>query len=121
MVSWFPLPKDTTDYDHFLDIKEQGIPVVFFDRAKEELDFPAVVVDDFKGGYAATQELLSQGYKRIAHISGPPHMDVFNNRMLGYKAALKANRIPFDPQLVVEGYVSIESGQKSNGAAYAPL
>ncbi len=33
--------------------------------------------------------------------------------MLGYKAALKANRIPFDPQLVVEGYVSIASGQKA--------
>jgi LacI family transcriptional regulator len=107
------IAKDTTNYDHFLDIKEQGIPVVFFDRAKEELDFPAVVVDDFKGGYAATQELLSQGYNRIAHISGPSHMDVFNNRMLGYKAALKANKIPFDPQLVVEGYVSIESGQKA--------
>lgn len=107
------IAKDTTDYSHFLHIKEQGIPIVFFDRAKEELDFPSVVVDDFRGGYDATVALLTQGYKRIAHIPGPSHMDVFNNRLLGYQAALKAHGIPFDPQLVVEGYVSIESGQKA--------
>lgn len=107
------IAKDTTEYDHFLDIREQGIPIVFFDRAKEELDIPAVVVDDFKGGYAATEELLEQGYKRIAHISGPAHMDVFKKRLQGYQAALKAHKIPFDPALVVEGYVSIGSGQQA--------
>lgn len=107
------IAKDTTDYSHFLDIREQGIPVVFFDRAKEELDIPSVVVDDFRGGYDATVELLTQGYKRIAHIPGPMHMDVFKNRFLGYQAALKSYDIPFDPLLIAEGYVSIESGQKA--------
>ncbi|WP_346766842.1 LacI family DNA-binding transcriptional regulator [Pseudoflavitalea sp. G-6-1-2] len=105
------IAKDTTDYEHFRDIQEQGIPIVFFDRAKEELNFPAVVVDDFKGGYAATEELLKQGFDRIAHISGPAHMDVFHHRLQGYKAALKAWKKEFIPELVVEGYVSIESGQ----------
>jgi len=107
------IAKDTTDYSHFLDLREQGIPLVFFDRAKEELQIPAVVVDDLKGGYAATELLLTQGYTRIAHISGPQHIDVFRNRFQGYKNALKTHKIAFDPQLVVEGYVSIGSGQQA--------
>ncbi|MGN6415846.1 MAG: LacI family DNA-binding transcriptional regulator [Pseudobacter sp.] len=107
------IAKDTTDYSHFTDLREQGIPLVFFDRAREELQIPSVVVDDLKGGYAATELLLTQGYTRISHISGPQHIDVFRNRLLGYKNALKAHKIAFDPQLVVEGYVSIESGQQA--------
>lgn len=105
------IAKDTTDYSHFVNIKKSGIPIVFFDRAKEDLNIPSVVIDDHKGAFIATEHLIDQGYKMIAHISGPGHMEVFRNRLEGYKAALRKHKLPFNKELVYEGNVSIESGK----------
>ena len=59
----------------------------------------------------ATEHLLSQGYKRIAHISGPQHLKNFHDRLEGFMAALRANKIEIDQSLIYDGNVSIESGR----------
>ncbi len=92
------LSRNTLDYDHFLDVKRRNIPLVFFDRVPD-LDIPSVVIDGFNGSFWATQHLIDQGYKRIAHISGPLYINTFNDRFRGYEAALKANNIPFESDL----------------------
>lgn len=107
------IAKDTLDYSHFTRVKKSGIPIVFFDRAKDDLDIPSVVIDDHQGAFTATEHLIKQGYKRIAHISGPQHMDIFHNRLEGYKAALKKYKLPATKDLVYEGNVSIESGKEA--------
>jgi LacI family transcriptional regulator len=104
------IAKNTTDFSHFLEIKKEKIPLVFFDRANDDLGIPSVVIDDFKGAYIATQHLIEQGYKTIAHISGPLNIQAFRKRFEGYKAALKKHKIRYDPQYLVEGNISIESG-----------
>ena len=104
--------KNTTSYSHFLSAKAAGIPVVFFDRAVDNLGIHSVVVDDFKGAYIATTHLIEQSYKRIGHISGPSHIKIFNDRLSGYKAALQDNRIKLDQQLIYSGNVSIDAGRK---------
>ncbi|GLU56056.1 LacI family DNA-binding transcriptional regulator [Dyadobacter frigoris] len=105
------LSRNTLDYDHFLDVKRRNIPLVFFDRVPD-LDIPSVVIDGFNGSFWATQHLIDQGYKRIAHISGPLYINTFNDRFKGYEAALKANDISFDENLVFSGNISIESGME---------
>ncbi|MCF0055431.1 LacI family DNA-binding transcriptional regulator [Dyadobacter sp. CY356] len=105
------LSRNTVDYDHFLDVKRRNIPLVFFDRVPD-LDIPSVVIDGFNGSFWATQHLIDQGYKRIAHISGPLFINTFNDRFKGYEAALKANNIPFESDLVFNGNISIESGME---------
>ncbi len=100
----------TTNYDHFLEIKNRGIPLIFFDRSKEELGIPAVVIDDYKGAFNATEHLIRQGRKRIAHIGGPEHSDIFANRMRGYKDALLKNNLPVKGDLIVTGDLSVEGG-----------
>ncbi len=105
--------KQTFDFTHFLELKNRGIPLVFFDRTKDALDIPFVVVDDFKGGYLATEHLINQGYRNIAHISGPQHLRIFEERLKGYKAALKDNKRPVVQSLIYDGDVSIEAGKKA--------
>ena len=105
------IARETTQYDHFLEIKSKGIPLVFFDRTNEELGFPAVVVDDYKGGFNATEHLISQGCKRIAHICGPEHSDIFKDRLRGYKDALLKNNLAIDAALIITGDLTIESGR----------
>jgi LacI family transcriptional regulator len=105
------LAKDTIDYSHFIEIKNRGIPLVFFDRSTDDLGVDSVVIDDYKGAFAATEHLIRQGYTRIAHISGPQHLKNFYDRMKGYMGALQANKIKMDPDLIYPGNISIESGK----------
>lgn len=107
------IAKHTNDYKHFLEVKKTNTPIVFFDRANDELPIDAVVIDDHKGAYMATTHLLEQGYKRIAHISGPQHINIFKSRLEGYKAALKDAGIKFDRSLVYSGDVSIDAGRRA--------
>jgi LacI family transcriptional regulator len=75
------IAKETTNFKHYLEIKERGLPLVFFDRANDSLNIPSVVVDDFKGAYYATEHLVHQGYRRIAHIAGQQHLKIFRDRL----------------------------------------
>lgn len=105
------IAKQTADFTHFLMARESGVPIVFFDRSKDDLGINAVVVNDYKGGYIATKHLIDQGYKRIAHIAGPQHLKVFKDRLLGYFDALLDANFIVDENLVYKGNVSIESGK----------
>ncbi|MEO6253155.1 MAG: LacI family DNA-binding transcriptional regulator [Ferruginibacter sp.] len=107
------MAKEKNDYTHFLNAKHAKMPLVFFDRSNDELEIDSVLIDDHKGGYIATTHLIEQGYKRIAHISGPQHLKIFKARLEGYKAALKDNKISFDQQLVFTGDVSINAGRNA--------
>ena len=107
------MAKETIDYTHFINAKKAKVPIVFFDRANDDLKIDSVVIDDHKGAYIATQHLIEQGYSRIAHISGPLHISIFKARLEGYKAALKANGKKFDKNLVIKGDVSIDSGREA--------
>lgn len=107
------IAKNTVDYSHFTDVKKRGIPIIFFDRANDDLGIPSVVVDDYKGAFMATEHLIRRGYKRIAHIKGPQHIKTFNDRLKGYLAAIQSNKLEADAGLIYAGDVSIESGKQA--------
>lgn len=69
------------------------------------------MIDDYKGGFAATEHLITQGYKRIAHLAGPLQFQIFHNRYLGYRDALKAYNMQEEEELVYIGDISIEKGK----------
>jgi len=104
------MAKEANDYAHFINVKKTKTPIVFFDRAHDALNIDAVVVDDHKAAFMATEHLINNGYKRVAHISGPLHINIFKARFQGYKDALKKHGIVYDPKLLFKGDVSISSG-----------
>ncbi len=107
------MAKETNDYRHFINVKNTNTPIVFFDRANDELEIDSVVVNDHQGAFMATEHLIKQGYKRIAHISGPQHINIFKARLMGYKAALKQHGFKFEPKLVYNGDLTIEAGKQA--------
>ncbi len=107
------ISKATTGLSHYEIIKERNIPLVFFDRALENMAFPSVVIDDFKGGFIATEHLIQQGYRRIAHVMGQQHLSIFKDRLKGYQAALKQYGLPAPEELLYQGNISIESGREA--------
>jgi LacI family transcriptional regulator len=105
------ISKETINLNHYDEIKKRGVPLVLFDRVNDALDVSSVVVNDYAGAFAATKHLISQGCKRIAHIGGQQHVNIFNQRLKGYIDALNVHNIAVDEDLIVHGKVSIESGR----------
>jgi LacI family transcriptional regulator len=107
------IAKETKDLSHFEEVKKRNIPLVLFDRLNEELDFPSVEINDYKGAQIAVDHFINQGYRRIAHVAGPCHIHAFSERVRGYKDALQKHGLPFEPELFYEGDVSLDAGRKA--------
>ena len=95
------LAQDTTDYSHFEEIAEMGIPLVFFGRTCLSEKFSCVTANGDEAAQQATQHLIDTGSRRIAFIGGPNHLDMVRRRKHGYLEALRENRIPIERELVV--------------------
>jgi len=94
------LSKNTTNYDHFQEIVDSDIPLVFFDRICIGILTDKVVVDDYNGAFSVTEYLIQTGCRRIAFFSSPPHLEISKNRKNGYLDALRKYKIPVDESLI---------------------
>lgn len=95
------LSQNTTDYSHFEEISQMGIPLVFFGRTCLPEKFSCVTANGDEAAQEATQHLIDTGSRRIAFIGGPNHLDMVKRRKHGYLEALRENKIPIDRELVV--------------------
>jgi LacI family transcriptional regulator len=102
--------RTTHDFRHFEKLRSHGLPLVFFDRIMDGDNVNAVVLDDQEGGYVSTRHLLDQGYRRIAHLAGPQHMNIYKNRRQGYFDALREAGIAEDESLVLYSDMTQEQG-----------
>ena len=85
-------------------------PVVLANRLVEEVPLPSVIIDDTSGAFKATAHLVDKGYDRIALLLGPDNSWQAQNRLQGYKRALKKQDINYDPNLVVNKSWTREGG-----------
>ncbi len=90
----------------------RGLPVVLMNCYEPGSGLPTLLADDVSGGFAATQYLLIYDHKRIAMINGERWMDVSKSRLRGYRDALAAAGIDYDPALVRFGDWSVASGYR---------
>jgi len=107
------LAMETCNYDHFYQFMENDIPVVFVDRVPEEVPSDKVVIDNYSAGYRATEHLIEQGCRRIAHFGGSQIRNIYRERQSGYIDALKKYNLEIDENLIINTYVtSAEEGFK---------
>lgn len=92
--------KSTNDYEHFQELLDNDIPVIFFDRICTGIDTDKVVVDDYSGTFTAVEYMIKTGCKRIAFFSAPFHMEISKNRRNGYLDALRKYHLPVEDSLV---------------------
>ena len=92
--------KDTHRYDHFQQLIDTGIPLVFYDRICTGVNASRVVVDDYMGAFNAVSHLIETGCNRIAYYSSAMTLEISKNRYNGYKDALLKHGIQPDPELV---------------------
>jgi len=89
-------------------LSELGIPYASISPRKH-----AQIGVDMNETRAATEmvgHLVSLGHRRIAHIVGHPAHGASGWRLSGYRQGLEKAGLKFDPELVVPGEFSFESG-----------
>ncbi|WP_419214081.1 LacI family DNA-binding transcriptional regulator [Maribacter sp. X9] len=99
--------------DNFLPILKKNAPFIFFDRKLNISNISSVTIDDYQGGFDATQHLINQGCKKIAHLKVNNGQELYTNRSQGYIDALTKNSIDFDPNYIIPIKNNIQAGKEA--------
>jgi DNA-binding LacI/PurR family transcriptional regulator len=82
-------------------LSSEGFPFVLIGRYEPEDAVCSVDNDNIGAAQMATDYLLRTGRRRVAYLGGPAGLTVTRDRLWGYKAALEAHGVGYDPRRVV--------------------
>lgn len=88
------------------EVEDLTVPVVTLDRIISD-DVPSVTADNRVGARKAVQFLLDQGCRKIAHIRGPEHFTIPDERCQGYLDMVQQLDW-FEPGLIVNGLFKMD-------------
>lgn len=80
---------NTSKYDHFTDLINKNVPLVFFDRICTGMNTCRVVVDDYMGAFSAVEYLIKTGCRHIAYYGSSMNLEISKNRYNGWHDALR--------------------------------
>ena len=86
------------------------VPIVLLDRRIEGVPFSTVMIDNSAGAYMAAEHLLQQGRRRIAMVGGRADSPTNLERVEGYRQALQAYGVSYQPALVTNNEFTFEGG-----------
>ena len=109
-----PFQIGATDLSHILDL---GMPVVCLGSRVDDPRVDVVLTDDEHGAFEATQHLILRGHVRIGMIGGAEGTDL--QRGNGYRRALEASRIRYEPDLTADGAWTRSGGSHAMRALLA--
>jgi LacI family transcriptional regulator len=109
-----------SDVASFRQIEANGTPYVLIDRKMAGLNANFVGIDDELAGYLGTAHLLERGYTRVAHIGGLRSSPA-EDRLAGYRRALKEHKIKYRAEYVAKCESSDELGNKTGYEAMMKL
>lgn len=104
------LAMETQEFSHFEPFLKSETPLVLVDRTTPVLASNKVLIDNHSAAFEATEHLISQGCKRIAHFSGAQHTEVYKQRKEGYVAALKKYQLPVEESLILYSDLKAQEG-----------
>ena len=92
---------------------DDGFPFVLLYSTVRKGPMSSVGVDNFLGGYRATEHLIKLNHQRIAMLAGGFHFsDRSYHRWHGYKRCLSDHQISYNPELVLQTRYSLVSGSE---------
>jgi DNA-binding LacI/PurR family transcriptional regulator len=90
-------------------LTDQTPPIVFLKGNPTSADI-TISIDNYSGAYQITQHLIKQGYRQIAHITGPSEWWEARERKRGWIQALLDNGLPVLEEAQIRGNWSSSSG-----------
>lgn len=95
------LPRSPADYVETLT--QRKFPFVLIDHQGTGKECPAVGATNWQGAYNATEYLIKLGHRRIGFITGSMDLGCAQDRLAGYRSALRTHHIPQTSELEYEG------------------
>ncbi|PWK16320.1 LacI family DNA-binding transcriptional regulator [Tumebacillus permanentifrigoris] len=95
-------------YTH--EVVAASVPSVLIDVPLTSQTCSYVSTDNIAGARMAIEHLLELGHSRIGFVNGHAQAAVSQERLQGYRMALEAGGIAYDPQLVYYGNFEQEDG-----------
>jgi len=106
-----PVYRLSNEAQAFQELQNRGTPVVVLGHTAPFCsNFVNVEADDVQGSYAITQHLLNSGHRRIAFLSGPLAAPWTQERLEGYRRALREQGIEHDDRLVFHAGRTVNDG-----------
>lgn len=102
----------TPNTEHLSIFTKNNIPVVLFDRYFEKGRFSKVVFEDKNGAFNLTQNMIDGGCKKVYHLTGDLESQIYKQRNLGYREALKKNDLKFQKSFVRSSNLNKEDAIK---------
>jgi LacI family transcriptional regulator len=93
--------------------QRQTPTVILGQRAPFCAQFHNVECDDVAGSYQMTRHLLELGHKKIGFLCGPPGAPWAQERLEGYRRALRQEQIEPDDRLIFTAGATMEEGEKA--------
>lgn len=91
-------------------MRKRGLPFILVGRHVIDSMVSYVDVENRKAAIEIVSYLMRLGYSRVATVTGPRNNIAGADRLEGYLAALQKHKIAPDPNLIVEGDFTEESG-----------
>jgi len=95
-------------------IAQMKIPTVFVDYYPPSGDYPAIMIDNIKGGILATQHLIELGHEKIGFVGGDLNHPSISDRLYGYRKVLRQSSIE-----VKNSYISTEEQNTTKQTGYS--
>ena len=90
-------------YGHFQQFYENTkLPIVFFDRVPDLLQFPKVISNNYESTFEATVKLVKAGVRRPVFLTTEEPLYTSIERRRGFQAALASQSIKFSDEMIVE-------------------
>jgi len=91
-------------------LQDKKVPFVTHGRSETGEPFAYLDIDHEVVGRDGCARFIALGHQRIALLNTPDELMFSHHRLQGYKTALAAANMPFDPVLVVEADLTEEAG-----------
>lgn len=91
-------------------------PLVLVDAYRPQEDYYTVEIDNERGTFLLTEELIRNGHKRIGLIGGLSGASASGRRVAGYHLAMEQYGIPVDRRLMAPGSHFEETGSRGMAA-----
>ncbi len=84
-------------------LRDWGKPVVVVDRPLDEGAQPQAFIDNYSGGWAAADALVSAGHRRFLHVAGTADSPAAADRSRGFADRLAEAGLPWDGDRIIAG------------------
>lgn len=93
-------------------IAQIKIPIVFFDRVPENLNFTSISSDQDMAAYSVVNFLFENGYRKFAFINGPEILDISKKRKHGFLTGIEEKNCTINKHWLRQCDLSKDSGEK---------